>query len=463
MEKVAENKMGTQPMLRLIISMSLPAMFSMLVQALYNVVDSYFVAQINENALTAVSLAFPIQTLLIALSGGTGIGINSLVSRRLGEGRKGEASSAATHGLLLGVFNWVIFLIFGLFFSRMFFESFTSTQEVVEMGTQYMSIVCIFSFGIFIEMNMEKVLQATGNMIYPMLFQLTGAVANIILDPIFIFGYLGVPAMGITGAAVATVIGQILAMLFASFIIFRKEHEVDITFRKFRLNWRVIKEIYIVGFPSIVMQAIGSVMVMGLNAILMTFSETAVAVLGVYYKLQSFVFMPVFGLTAGVMPIMGYNFGAKKKARLMSCLKIGCIIALAIMMLGTVLFWIIPDQLLLIFNASSDMLGIGVPALETISLCFIPAAMGIMFSTIFQAVGKGAYSLVISVLRQLVVILPVAFFMAQTDVLVNVWYAFPIAEVFSFVASIWLFYLLYKKVIKNLLHSTESLEEANPT
>lgn len=461
MEKIAENKMGTQPMLRLIISMSLPAMFSMLVQALYNVVDSYFVAQINENALTAVSYAFPIQTLLIALSGGTGIGINSLVSRRLGEGRKKEASSAATHGLLLGVANWVIFLIFGLFFSRMFFESFTSTEEVIVMGTQYMSVVCIFSFGIFIEMNMEKILQATGNMIYPMLFQLTGAITNIILDPIFIFGYLGVPAMGITGAAVATVIGQILAMLFAAVVIFCKEHEVDITFRGFRLSGKVIKEIYVVGFPSIIMQAIGSVMVMGLNAILTTFSETAVAVLGIYYKLQSFVFMPVFGLTAGVMPIMGYNFGAQKKKRLMSCLKIGCIIALGIMLVGTVLFWVIPGELLLIFNASTDMLGIGVPALETISLCFIPAALGIMFSTIFQAVGKGAYSLIISVLRQLVVIMPVAYMMAQTGVLSNVWYAFPIAEVFSFVASVLLFFLLYKKVIKNLGRSREQLEQAS--
>lgn len=449
MEQRVENKMGTEPVLKLIATMSLPAMFSMLVQALYNVVDSYFVSQISENALTAVSLAFPVQNFLIAVGVGTGVGINSLVSRRLGEQRKDEADSAATHGILLGIFNWVIFALFGLFFSRIFFNSFTNIQEIIDMGVQYMSIVCIFSFGVFVEVNLEKTLQATGNMIFPMLFQLTGAVANIILDPIFIFGLLGVPAMGVAGAAIATVIGQILAMIFSLIVIFVKEHEVEITFRGFKFEWNAVRNIYAVGFPSIIMQSIGSIMVMGLNAILIAFTETAVAVFGIYFKLQSFVFMPVFGLTQGVMPIIGYNFGARKKERLLTTIKYGCIIALVIMAVGTAIFWVFPSQLLSIFNASARMLEIGVPALELISLCFIPAALGIMFSTVFQAVGKGFYSLFVSLLRQIGVLLPAAYLFSKIS-LNSVWYAFPFAEIFSLIASVWMFARLYRKTLKNI-------------
>ncbi len=436
-------------MLGLILSMSLPAMFSMLVQALYNVVDSYFVAKLSENALTAVSLVFPIQNLLIAVGVGTAVGINSLISRRLGEGRREEADRAATHGIILGLLNWVLFALFGLFCSRLFIGAFTSTAEVVEMGTQYMSIVCIFSIGIFVEVNIEKTLQATGNMIYPMVFQLIGAVTNIVLDPIFIFGMFGMPKMGVAGAAVATVAGQILAMIVAAVVIFLKEHEVTISFRGFRVNWNTVRNIYAVGFPAIIMQSIGSVMVMGMNAILIAFTETAVAFFGVYFKLQSFVFMPVFGLTQGVMPIMGYNYGARKKARLMSALKIGSVIALVIMACGMALFWAIPDGLLTIFNASEQMLAIGVPALRTISLCFLPAALGILFSTLFQAVGHGVSSLIISVLRQLVVLLPAAFLLAQIG-LQPIWYALPIAEGFSLLASILLFVRMYRKTIKTM-------------
>ena len=449
MEQRVENKMGTEPVLKLIATMSLPAMFSMLVQALYNVVDSYFVSQISENALTAVSLAFPVQNFLIAVGVGTGVGINSLVSRRLGEQRKDEADSAATHGILLGIFNWVIFALFGLFFSRIFFNSFTGIQEIIDMGVQYMSIVCIFSFGVFVEVNLEKTLQATGNMIFPMLFQLTGAVTNIILDPIFIFGLLGVPAMGVAGAAVATVIGQVLAMIFSLIIIFVKKHEVEITFRGFKFEWSAVKNIYAVGFPSIIMQSIGSIMVMGLNAILIAFTETAVAVFGIYFKLQSFVFMPVFGLTQGVMPIIGYNFGARKKERLLTTIKYGCIIALIIMAVGTAIFWAFPSQLLSIFNASGRMLEIGIPALKLISLCFVPAALGIMFSTVFQAVGKGFYSLFVSLLRQIGVLLPAAYLFSKIN-LNSVWYAFPFAEVFSLVASVWIFARLYRKTLKDI-------------
>lgn len=444
-----ENKMGTMPVFRLIVSMSVPAMLSMMVQALYNIVDSFFVAKINENALTAVSLAFPVQTLLIAVGVGTAVGINSLVSRRLGEKRQDEADSAATHGILLGVLNWILFAVIGIFFSRLFFQSFTQNQEIIQMGIQYMSIVCIVSFGVFIEINIEKTLQATGNMIYPMVSQLIGAVTNIILDPIFIFGLLGVPKMGVAGAAIATVIGQIFAMLFLIFIIVKKDHDIKIDFSNFKLDWGIVKNIYSVGFPSIIMQSIGSAMVVGMNAILIGFTETAVALFGIYFKLQSFVFMPVFGLTQGVMPIIGYNYGARKRTRLLSAIKIGSVIAIVIMALGTVMFWTIPDRLLSIFNASQTMLEIGVPALRIISVCFVPAALGIMFSTVFQSVGNGFSSLIISVLRQLVVLLPAAFLLSKIG-LTSVWFAFPTAEIVSLAASVIIFMRLYQRTLKTL-------------
>lgn len=449
MSMTKENKMGTQPMLRLIVSMSLPAMFSMLVQSLYNIVDSMFVARLGEEALTAVSLAFPVQTLLIAVAVGTGVGINSLVARRLGEGRREEADHAATHGVLLALASWLVFAILGLCATRAFFQAFSDNPQVVDMGCQYLYVVTIASLGVFMEINLEKTLQATGNMIYPMVFQLIGAVANIILDPILIFGLLGMPRMGVLGAAVATVIGQLLAMAYSLYITLRKEHEVKISFQHFRLRGRTIRDIYAVGLPSIVMQAIGSVLNMGLNAILIAFSEAAVSVMGVYYKLQSFVFMPVFGLTQGVMPIMGFNFGARNKARMLSALRYGCFIALGIMAAGTLLFLLLPRQLLMMFNASAQMLEIGIPALRIISICFIPAALGILFSTTFQAVGKGNYSLIISLLRQLIVILPVAYLMSRMG-LVYFWYAFPIAEGVSLLASIGLYGRLYRTHIRDL-------------
>lgn len=444
--------MGTMPMFKLILSMSLPAMLSMTVQAMYNIVDSYFVAQVSENALTAVSLVFPMQTFLISVGAGTAVGLNSLISRRLGEKRQKEADSAATHGILLGVFNWILFVIIGVFFSGVFIKSFNAAKEVEGMAIQYMSINCIFSLGVFVEINIEKILQATGNMIYPMIFQMIGAITNIILDPIFIFGLLGVPRMEVAGAAIATVIGQNVAMVVSLIVIFTKEHKVTIEFKNFKFNKSIVKNIYAVGFPSIVMQAIGSVMVVGVNAIIITFTATAVAVFGVYYKLQSFVFMPVFGLMQGVMPVIGYNFGARKHDRLISAVKIGCAISLTIMVIGTVIFLIMPGRLLSIFNASSEMLSIGVPALRTICLCFIPAAIGISFSNVFQAVGHGFMSLVISLLRQLIVLLPAAYFLSKIG-LYAVWYAFPIAEVFSLAASVFMFVHLNRTVLQKVGNS----------
>lgn len=450
MKPIQENKMGTTPVFKLIMSMSLPSMFSMLVQSLYNIIDSMFVAHICEDALTALSLAFPVQMLMIATAVGTGIGVNSLVSRRLGEGRRNEASSAATHGLVMAFISWLVFALLGFFFTKPFFQSFSSNPAVVNMGCDYIYVVTIFSFGVFIQISLEKTLQATGNMIYPMLFQLTGAITNIILDPILIFGLLGFPRLGVKGAAIATVIGQISAMVFSLYIVFKKNHEVHITLKTFKFHRETIKDIYVVGLPAIIMQSIMSALVGGLNAILITFSESAVAVLGVYYKLQSFIFMPVFGLTHGVMPIMGYNYGARNKKRLTDTLKIGVVIAMTIMAIGTSIFMLIPDKLLMIFNASNQMQQIGVPAFRIISLCFIAAAMGIMFSTLFQAVGNGIYSLIVSILRQLVVILPSAYLLSKIG-LNYVWYAFPIAEAVSLIVSALLFRRLYVKNIKYLL------------
>ena len=305
MEQTKENKMGTEPVFRLILSMSLPAVFSMLVQSLYNIVDSYFVSKVSMDALTAVSLSFPIQQLIIAMAVGTGVGVNSLVSRRLGEKRRPEADRAASHGVVLAALTSLLFALFGLFFARPFIGLFTQSPNVAALGGQYLSVVCLCSFGVFIEIALEKTLQATGNMIYPMQFMLVGCVTNLILDPILIFGLLGLPAMGVLGAAVATVTGEILSMFYSIYIIFRKKHAVTVSLKGFRFDKTTLRDIYAVAAPSMLMQSIGSFLVMGLNQILSAFSETAISVLGVYYKLQSFVFMPVFGLTHGLSPIMG--------------------------------------------------------------------------------------------------------------------------------------------------------------
>lgn len=451
MQKTSDNKMGTAKMFPLIMNMSLPAMFSMLVQALYNVVDSYFVSLVSENALTAVSLAFPIQMLIIAVSAGTATGLNSLISRRLGANDSKAASSAATHGLILAVLSWIIFAIVGMFFSRSIINAFGADADVTNMAVSYLSIVLIYSLGVFVQINVEKTLQATGDMIYPMFFQLSGAIVNIILDPILIFGLFRFPRMGVAGAAAATVVAQFISMIFALIVLFVKKHQVHISLKGFRFDGKTVAEIYRVGIPSIIMQSIASFLNMALNGILITFSQTAVAVLGVYYKLQSFVFMPVFGLTHGLMPIMGFNFGAKNKKRLMSCLKIGLIIAAVIMTAGMVLFWSLPQQLLSIFNSSGsqELYNIGIPALRTISLCFIPAALGITFSTVFSALGYGTRSLAVSLIRQLIAILPMAYIFSKIS-LTAVWYAFPLAEILAFMISIVLFIDLHRKTISSL-------------
>lgn len=451
MSEIKENKMGTAPMFPLIVSMALPAMFSMLVSAMYNIVDSYFVAQYSTEALAAVSLAFPIQNLIIAFSIGTSVGVSSLVSRKLGERDQKTANIAASHGLVLNLITWVIFVLFGLFCSTGFYQLFEKNQTIIEMGSSYLSIVSIFSIGIFVEICFEKILQATGNMVWPMVIQLIGAVVNIILDPIMIFGLGPIPSMGVAGAAIATVIGQCAAGLVAIFVIFNKKnsHAVHISFKGFKFNPPVIKDIYAVGIPTIVMNAIGTVMTMAMNAILIGFSTAAYTVFGIYFKLQSFVFMPVFGLSSGLMPIMGFNYGARKGKRLTLCLRIGMAIAIGINLLGTAAFFLVPTQLLSIFNATPEIYEIGVPALRIMALSFLPAAVGITCSTMFQAVGKGVYSLVNSVLRQLVLLVPAAFLLAKIS-LFAVWFSFPIADIGSLIVTAIFFIRLYKKEIRPL-------------
>lgn len=446
---ISADKMGSTPMLRLILSMSLPTMFSMIIQAMYNIVDSVFVSNLGQDALTALSLAYPLQLMTISVAVGTGVGINSFISRLLGEKNQELANNGAANGIFISIISWLVFLLVGIFLTVPFFKLFNPTPGVMKYGVDYTSIILIFSVGVMVEIAIEKVLQATGNMIFPMIFQLIGAVSNIVLDPLFIFGIGPFPRMEVAGAAVATVIGQILAMLFAIYIFFFKKHAVQVHVRNFKPSLKIIKNIYAVGFPSIIMQSISSVLVVGLNAILMGFSEAAVSVHGIYYKMQSFVFMPVFGLNQGLMPIMGYNFGAKNKDRLHSAIRYGCIIAAFIMLCGTVIFWVFPAQILSLFNANDDILNMGIKAMRFISLSFLPAAIDIIFSTTFQAVGKGFSSMILSLLRQLVFILPAALVLSNFGVNA-VWFAYPIAEVGALIVAIFLYTRINKKVFSKL-------------
>lgn len=445
-----ENKMGVMPIPKLLISMSLPMIMSMLVQALYNVVDSMFVAQMNENALTAVSLAFPIQNLMIAVAAGTGVGINALLSKSLGEKKYETANAIAKNGILLGILSSLVFAILGLLGSRLFFEIQTKDEQIIEYGTQYMSVITIVSVGIFLQITFERLLQSTGKTIFNMITQGMGAIINIILDPILIFGWFGLPAMGVTGAAVATVIGQIFAAILGFYFNHKFNKEIHISFKGFQPCKETIGNIYKIGVPSIIMQSIGSLTTFGLNNILLMFSSTAATVFGVYFKLQSFVFMPVFGLTNGMIPIVAYNYGAQKKKRIYQTIKLSAIIAVGIMLVGVVIFQTFPKTLLGLFEASDHMLEIGVPALKIISLSFVFAGFCIVSSCVFQALGNGVYSMLLSIARQIVIILPVAFVFAKLFGLNMVWYAYPIAEVFSVIICIFLLKHILKKKVKPL-------------
>ncbi len=449
-EVQSENKMGYMPIPKLLFTMSMPMIISMLVQALYNVVDSAFVAKLNEDALTAVSMAFPVQNLMIAVSVGTGVGINALLSRSLGEKQFEQANLAARNGLFLGIVSYLVFGVLGFLGSRQFYLIQTDDPEILFYGTQYVFVVTVFSFGLFLAVISERLLQSTGMTIYNMYTQGLGAIINIVLDPILIFGLFGFPRLEVLGAAVATVVGQICGMLLGVFFNLTKNKEININMKGFRPDKSTIKRIYQVGVPSIIMQSIGSVMVFGINKILMMFTSTAVSVFGVYFKLQSFIFMPVFGLNNGMVPIVAYNYGAREKKRIMQTAWLSIGTAVTIMLVGLGIFHLFTEQLLGIFEASEDMLAIGVPALRIISLSFSFAGYGIVVGSVFQALGNGVYSLMVSVARQLLVILPVAFVLARIGGLSAVWWAFPIAEIVAVVMSTVLFRRIYKLKIQPL-------------
>lgn len=456
--------MGTARMGPLIFSMALPAMVSMIINALYNIVDSIFVAQYSQSALAAVSLVFPLQTLVVAIGVGTGVGVNSLISRRLGEKRQLHANSAAEHGIALSIIGGIVFLVLGFGLSGVFVSAFGATEEVSVQAVQYSHIAVGLSIFVMISMMCEKVQQSTGNMIIPMLQGLTGAIINIILDPLMIFGIGPFPEMGVTGAALATVIGQIFGMLIGLWGVFKHQKVLKLNMRKFKWRLQTVKDIYRVGLPGIVMQSITSVMTAGMNGILIGFSQTAVNVLAVYFKLQTFVFMPVFGLNQGALPVMGYNYGARNKKRLFGAYRIALGTAVAIMLLGFVLFQLFPEPMLMMFvdrtdaAAMQEMLDTGVPALKTISLSFVGAAFGIINSTVFQATARGLNSLIVSVCRQLVIILPAAWLLGRFVGLNAIWYSFPIAEIVSFLISYLLLWREYQSELKYLGAGQEEAE-----
>ena len=433
MAHFSSDKMRTMPVGKLLFSMAMPAIISMLVQSLYNVVDSIFVAQISENALVAVSVAFPLQMMIIALALGVGVGTNVLIARKLGEQRREEANIGANTGFVLALINTAICVFVGLFLVGPFVHLFTEDPEIVSMSITYLRIVMICSVGVMVELCCSRILQATGNMIVPMISQLMGAITNIILDPILIFGLFGFPKMGIAGAAIATVAGQLLSMFFVLTVLKVGTHEVEIAPWRHHPQWEKAKEIYRIGVPTLVMNAAGSVTTTALNSILMGFSATAVAVLGIYFKIQSFVFMPIYGLNQGSMPILSYNYGAKNKDRYATTLRLALITALAIMTVGTVLFWTMPEMLLKLFNGSDNMLKMGSYALRILALSFIPAACGITMTTMFQSLGKGLMSLIMSVLRQIGFIIPLAWVFGKMAGLTLVWFAYPAAEILHLV------------------------------
>ncbi len=450
-----ENKMGVMPEGRLLASMAVPMMISMLFQAFYNIVDSVFVSNISENALNAVSLAFPLQNLMIAFGGGTAVGINALLSRSLGAKKQEDADRAANTGIFMSLCCAVAFALIGIFLSRPFFLAQTDVEEIVNYGVDYASICLGASVGIFSQFCFERLLQSTGRTSLAMVTQIIGAVTNIILDPILIFGLIGFPKLEVAGAAVATVAGQILAAIAAIIMNIKFNPEIHISLKKIRWHTPTVRAIYKVGFPSIVMQSIGSVMTFAMNKILISFTTTATAVFGAYFKLQSFIFMPVFGLNNGMVPIISYNFGAKKADRVKRTVKITIFVSITIMLIGAIIFETIPNVLLSFFKASETMLAIGVPALRIIAIHFALAGFCIIAGSVCQAIGNPFYSLIVSVCRQLLVLLPAAWLLSKTNRLELVWFAFPIAELFSLILSSVFLKLTMKSANKKMALTNE--------
>ena len=450
MEQPKENKMGTMPVNKLLVTMSLPMVISMIVQALYNIVDSIFVSRLSEDALTAVSMAFPMQNLMISVAVGTGVGINAMLSRALGEKKFEAANKTAENGIFIEVLGYVLFLLIGIFVTKPFFLAQAGAGDIANMGIEYTRICLLMSFGIFMQIGFERILQSTGRTIFTMITQSTGAIINIILDPILIFGLFGMPKMGVAGAAIATVTGQICAAILAITFNLTKNPDVHISFKGVKPQIIFVKNILSVGIPSIIMSSVGSAMTFGMNKILITFSSTAVAVFGVYFKLNSFVFMPVFGLNNGMVPIVSYNYGAQNKKRLTKTIKLAIMYAVCIMFIGIMLFQFIPDVLLRLFDASDHMLEIGIPALRVISLSFAFAGICIVISSSLQALGHGFLSMMISITRQLIILLPSAYILAKFGGIHAVWWSFNIAEIASLTLSLLFFKHMYNKIIKHL-------------
>ena len=437
------------PVGKLVFNMSLPMMISMLVQALYNIVDSIFVAKLSENALTAVSLAFPLQTLLIAVATGTGVGMNALLSKSLGERNFKKANKIADNAAFIYAISYIVFLILGFTIVKPFYASQIGNAdvEIMNLGIDYLSTVMIFSFGLFTQIFFERLLTSTGRTIFSMTSQLCGAITNIILDPIMIFGLLGFPKMGVTGAAVATVIGQCVAGIVAGTCNHKYNHEVSLSFKGFRPDISLIGHIYAVGIPSIIMQSITSVMTYGMNQILIAFTPTATAVFGIYFKINSIIFMPVFGLNNGSVPIIAYNYGAQKKERILKTMKLAFSAAISIMTVGCLLFELIPAFFFSLFNASENMLSIGVPAFRIIGLGFPFAGFAIACGSVFQALGKGSYSMIVSICRQMLVLLPMAYLLSLSGVLEYVWWSYNIAEAVSVLLSAFFLRKIYREII----------------
>ncbi len=444
-ETLRENKMGTMPENKLLLSMAVPMMISMLVQALYNIVDSIFVSRICEDALTAVSMAFPWQNIVIAIAVGFGVGINALLSRALGQKNAERVNQVAVNGLLLAGLSYLLVLVAGLIGIRAYMRTQTDIETIVNYGITYLNICILCSFGVFVEITFERFLQATGRTVYSMITQLTGAITNIILDPILIFGLLGFPKLGIAGAAWATVIGQCVGAVVAVMLNHFKNPEVHLRLRHIRPNGRLMGEITAISIPSIIMSCISSLTCFVMNMILIAYSSTAVAVFGVYFKLQSFVFMPVFGLNNGMVPIIAYNYGAQKPERIHKTIRLGMVYAVAIMVVGLLVFQLIPKELLRMFDASDAMLEIGAPALRIMSLAFVFAGIGIVSGSSCQAFGYSVYSMLISIARQIVVLIPAAYLLSLTGVLRSIWFAFPIAEIFSLILSLFFLRTTLKK------------------
>lgn len=431
MENLKENKMGTEPIGRLLFSVSFPIIISMLIQALYNMVDSYYIGKISEEAFTAVSIAFPLQNIIVGIGVGTGVGMNSLLSRSLGEKNFDKANLSAENGIFLSILYGLFLLILAFILPKFYYESQNVSEIIVEYGIEYLSIIMAFSIGVFVQINCERLLQSTGRSMLTMLTQGIGALINIILDPIFIFGYYGLPAMGVKGAAIATVLGQIIGALFGIFFNFK--YNKDIQIKTIRPRLKIIKNIYEVGLPSIIMISVTSTTIYFLNKILSVYSASAIAALGAYYKIQSFIFLPIFGLTNGLVPIIAYNYGAEFKGRILETIKLGFICGILMMLIGTAILWIFPEQLLDIFSASDAMKEVGITMLRIISLCFIFAGISIMGGSVFQALGNGLLTLIDAVIRNIIIILPYTYIVSRIAPIEYVWWSYLLSETSSII------------------------------